>query len=1120
MAAGQVGPWRPYGENDPLEMRTELLVPSKAHLRLSQIEPVPQPPEPCRLPALPSVANGYVRYARRLRIDGRIEEAAAALDEAMPSAPDHPVIAREIALTHWQLRNLSKAKEEALASLAVCDDNLVAHFVLGMVAAADGEASESICQLRLALLCSREPSDEPLAALCRYQLADALVAEDYFSAALSLYRRFHRTYAALTDSAAIDTAIREMLDNAATRVSGKIVRASERLQEYEVAAEYLRRTIEECPNDCDSRLLYARVLARLGDLPAAHREAKHCIAQSPGAVDLIASICIRMETPRKILDDLRAALIECPDDEVVALSLAQALIHYRMYREATELLDEMLLADPSNCDYHRLAVDARRLHGRFADAVDAAAQAIIANESCTETAETAVVSLAADFAAAERVLHQQDYPHVEDVSYAKAFLLGALAEALGSRQLAGAWYDTAIERKEDFIAARVRLARMHIGNHSWAAAVTVVSPEDLQLPDDTRLECLLGQACIGLDRLDEAVEHLQKAIKLNHANSEPMYTLAELYLGIGQTELAVRQLEILVRTDPLNEAAREQLFRSYLSAGMRRAASEQLAKLKSIAASPLCIARCAAWLEFNPALPDHETLRAKLESSMAQYQRDAETLHMVAVSFMAEKRYADAIRLFNEALAVDPNHRASAELIVGCYRRNLEFDKALAQQRILLERFPNRLTWKGGVIDSLLDLQQYDEAAKCLLVWLADPEASEQARGLFRSSLMQTYILARDYAAAIDLLEQWLTDDPQNGTLSLGLVEVLLKDKQYERAMGLIRGLADSGSPALLTGSTEHLWRQIPEKYRPELLRILLTVCEQYPGDMNGQVRLIELLRAMGEFDEALELARNNLAAGQRTDLFNEQMYLTYVAADRLEKAIDLTSQLLLEAGPLSQETAFIRGSLQGRLAELLIRSKEHRKALSKINRWLRQAVTTDQRVLYLRLLSFCQQDVGNVVEAKEALTLALELRPEDPGLSNDLGYMLADEGKDLQHARELIRTAVAGSPRNGAYLDSYGWLLYKQGEFAEAKKWLVLARNAEDGEDPVLCDHLADACWRLQQTDEALRWWRDALRIAEKRLAEGDERDLDQQTARSVQGKLEAAQNGERPDVAPTINE
>ena len=60
---------------------------------------------------------------------------------------------------------------------------------------------------------------------------------------------------------------------------------------------------------------------------------------------------------------------------------------------------------------------------------------------------------------------------------------------------------------------------------------------------------------------------------------------------------------------------------------------------------------------------------------------------------------------------------------------------------------------------------------------------------------------------------------------------------------------------------------------------------------------------------------------------------------------------------------------------------------------------------------------------------------PDDAGAMNDLGYLWADQDKNLQRARRMIRKAVDAEPDNAAYRDSLGWVLFRLGRYP-AGRW------------------------------------------------------------------------------------
>jgi tetratricopeptide (TPR) repeat protein len=103
--------------------------------------------------------------------------------------------------------------------------------------------------------------------------------------------------------------------------------------------------------------------------------------------------------------------------------------------------------------------------------------------------------------------------------------------------------------------------------------------------------------------------------------------------------------------------------------------------------------------------------------------------------------------------------------------------------------------------------------------------------------------------------------------------------------------------------------------------------------------------------------------------------------------------------------------------------------------------------------------------------------RPGDAHVQNALGYTLADTGKNLPEARELLTAALAQSPDNAATLDSMGWLLYKEGNYPAALDHLQ--RASQSGADPEIDLHIGEVQWAMGDQKAARATWQAALEKA-----------------------------------------
>ncbi|MBM4131936.1 tetratricopeptide repeat protein, partial [bacterium] len=138
-------------------------------------------------------------------------------------------------------------------------------------------------------------------------------------------------------------------------------------------------------------------------------------------------------------------------------------------------------------------------------------------------------------------------------------------------------------------------------------------------------------------------------------------------------------------------------------------------------------------------------------------------------------------------------------------------------------------------------------------------------------------------------------------------------------------------------------------------------------------------------------------------------------------------------------------------------------------------ATDEDLRLGALIQKSLCHDELGEDDAAREDLELLRREFPDNAEVANSLGYYLAEKGVDLERAETMIRQALAADPGNGAYLDSLGWVLYRQGRFESALDHLIQAVNVLP-EDPVILEHLGVVLNVSGRSREALDMFRRAL--------------------------------------------
>lgn len=141
----------------------------------------------------------------------------------------------------------------------------------------------------------------------------------------------------------------------------------------------------------------------------------------------------------------------------------------------------------------------------------------------------------------------------------------------------------------------------------------------------------------------------------------------------------------------------------------------------------------------------------------------------------------------------------------------------------------------------------------------------------------------------------------------------------------------------------------------------------------------------------------------------------------------------------------------------------------------------------------------GEFERGEQVLLDVLKELPDDPQANNDLGYLWADKGKNLPEARGMIEKALQKEPDNHAYLDSMGWVLYRLGEYAEARTHLEKATQSDNGDDSTVFDHLGDVLDKLDLKAEAMTAWKKALELEQAKSRP------DEELVKKVEAKLGA---------------
>ena len=192
-----------------------------------------------------------------------------------------------------------------------------------------------------------------------------------------------------------------------------------------------------------------------------------------------------------------------------------------------------------------------------------------------------------------------------------------------------------------------------------------------------------------------------------------------------------------------------------------------------------------------------------------------------------------------------------------------------------------------------------------------------------------------------------------------------------------------------------------------------------------------------------------------------------------------------------------LKGWVQREAGQYDEAAKTYENVLDRINK--DKELTKEDKTLFANemryLLSNVYTELDQVDKAAEHLKALLEQEPDNSTFNNDLGYIWADHDMRLEEAEKLIRKAIdqdrkqakKANPElkpedikdNAAYLDSLGWVLFKQKKFKEARPHLLQATKDKEGQHLEILDHLGDTHMALGEKAEAVAAWKRGLEVA-----------------------------------------
>ena len=458
-------------------------------------------------------------------------------------------------------------------------------------------------------------------------------------------------------------------------------------------------------------------------------------------------------------------------------------------------------------------------------------------------------------------------------------------------------------------------------------------------------------------------------------------------------------------------------------------------------------------LKADPARLDMLLLRARVSygrrdsAASIRYLENArevgvasvESERMLASLYLENGDLERAIGAVEACIRLDPSipeiHTLRGELLVEAGRP--QEAEAAFRDALALD------TGEPRAIEQLVRLLESEGRLEDALPVLEGLVARGDAPPLARAKLAEAYLAAGRYADGIRVLEAGRDEGTPNDETELLLGRLYFEAGEFESAKGVFQGLYEKSPQST------------------ELARILGDLC----------LRTGDPVRAREYFERAIAAGpgdyRNYLA------LFFAQDKRASNQGARVELSKAEVGTLLARASSLAPNDEFDAQFMVGMAYSSVDSLDSARAHLARAN----ELKPGDRGAMFN--LASVHEKQARFDEAERLLADLYALVPDDAAVCNFYGYLLAEMGKDLEHAEALVRKALAKEPANGYFLDSLGWVYYRRGEYGNAASELEKAVRIV-ADDPVILEHLGDAYAALSRYPEALAAYRHSSELQE----------------------------------------
>ena len=637
-------------------------------------------------------------------------------------------------------------------------------------------------------------------------------------------------------------------------------------------------------------------------------------------------------------------------------------------------------------------------------------------------------------------------------------------------------FRNAVQQDDGFAEARQKLVRAYVsaGDTPRAVAEAVRTAELLPDDDDAQLEA--ANLLILAGHFADAQDRANNVVARNPRNIRAIVAVGNALAGLRDLDAAVSQLEEAVRLDPARASTYTNLATLQLGAGRveeAEAAYKQAVSKAPDSLRPLLSLSLFYWLTSRPGEAE-----VPLRRALAVAPRDLVANRFASVYYQATGRPAQAEQYFRAAVDADGSSRARlslAEYYVGASRtdeavavlRTLTNDRVVgseAKVRLAMIDYSNgRVEAANEAVDAILRVSPREVLALIAKAnILFDQGRFEDALGQTHQAVAADHLSAAAHFAqgkvlaamqridsATEAFNTVLRLNPRAASAEVELSKLHLRTGAADAAVASARAAIDT-EPRRVDARLVLARGLINRGDHVQAEAILSELVAAFPNSavVHAQMGWLNVAKddaagARTAFERALRVDPVQIDAlsgilgldmlARRLDDVRGRLEMVVPQAPRSAPLLTLTGRMYSLMGDFaSAEQMLIRAitadanfvqayTLLGRLYLQQRRIEEARIEFE------RRAQREPRPVAALTMIGLIYELQNRTDAARRVFEQVIGLDPNAPVAANNLAWIYAEHGGNLDAALQLAQRARRALPESGETNDTLGWIYLKK---------------------------------------------------------------------------------------------